>query len=343
MEFLASKPTLPSFQGGILLYLMYRLYGMDKIAASFGQEIFRCIKTLGLDSYSIPGETYSYKRSRGISVWWWFWMQSYVLLSDIRMQLLIFSSVVSYHYKELPPQNEIPAAPFPNPDLEPEFYGELHLRYPLGQILQPMHFGWSLHKTIMHGVLMHKYSTKRFAYDGTANAADVQEFADGLRGWYQTLPDVLLPERLVLPTHFKAQYVNFCSLSLCDMLITTLAFIGCKQQWKSRICSSTSASQQWTCSHLVHEHLRQQRRICSLPSRHCPASNTSVTAPKCATVSASKISTSSPSALSRSLVRHVCQAHKSRRQTLMMLDPLSSGLRKACMTRARTGISAKRS
>lgn len=76
IDFLAESPTLPSFQGGILMYLLYRFYGMDKVASEFQQELFRCIDMLDLAARSVPGESPRYRRSRGISVWFWFWMQS---------------------------------------------------------------------------------------------------------------------------------------------------------------------------------------------------------------------------------------------------------------------------
>jgi len=88
IEFLATTPTLPSFQGGILLYLLYMLYGMDKIAFSFRQELYRCIRTLNLDARMIPGENYRYRRSRGVSVWFWFWMQSCVVMATLFKPML---------------------------------------------------------------------------------------------------------------------------------------------------------------------------------------------------------------------------------------------------------------
>jgi hypothetical protein len=99
----------------------------------------------------------------------------------------------------------IPAVALPNPGLEPEFYGELMLKYPLGQVLQPVHIGWSLHAGVSHGILIYRFSTKRFSSKGRPNIEDIQDFAYGLRSWYQTLPEVLLPQNIVLPLHFKVQ------------------------------------------------------------------------------------------------------------------------------------------
>jgi hypothetical protein len=115
-----------------------------------------------------------------------------------------------------------PPSPLPDPEEEPEFYGEIHLRYPGSDTILPMHFGYLMKARGELALLLHTISSRLFATvetdgeeaderntssdeDENPSTAQIAKYISSLLKWQSKLPDCLKPEEIVYPGQLKLQ------------------------------------------------------------------------------------------------------------------------------------------
>ncbi|KFG80621.1 putative zinc finger protein [Metarhizium anisopliae] len=114
-------------------------------------------------------------------------------------------SLMSFHYFR-PPLFNRPPAILPDPKHEPEWYGEIWLKYPLGRTLFPSSSGDVFKARAEFAVIQNEAARRLFAGSTPApqlSAAEVAVFYFRFKGWYDGLPEALSPRRAVLPSHLK--------------------------------------------------------------------------------------------------------------------------------------------
>ena len=116
-----------------------------------------------------------------------------------------------YYFFREPLIRDPPATPLPDPDEDPDWYGEIWLRYPLSSTLYPAHLGYTMRSISQLRVILCE-----IAWSGTfrdrectrgLSYGEVMQFKKKLDSWFDCLPDPLKPNKVVFPWHLKTQYV----------------------------------------------------------------------------------------------------------------------------------------
>lgn len=113
----------------------------------------------------------------------------------------------SYYYRRAPFVKDPPALEAPDPDVNPEWYGEVYIRYPLSPTITRMYLGHVMKATINLRVIMNDISLLQFtSTESTELSFDqVLKFKARLDALMQNLPATLAPSRILLPCHFNVQ------------------------------------------------------------------------------------------------------------------------------------------
>ncbi|KAF2633414.1 hypothetical protein BU25DRAFT_444169 [Macroventuria anomochaeta] len=112
---------------------------------------------------------------------------------------------VSYYYRRAPFIRDPPAFAAPDPDVDPEWYGEVYVRYPLSPTVTRMQLDHVMRATIDLRIIMNDISLLQFASheQKELSPAQVLEFKVRLDRFLQKLPPTLAPSRISLPCHFN--------------------------------------------------------------------------------------------------------------------------------------------
>ncbi|CAG7563849.1 unnamed protein product [Fusarium equiseti] len=110
---------------------------------------------------------------------------------------------------QTPPRNTLP-----DPNRDPDWFGEIWLKYPSSSILIPMQVGVTFQTKMDFAVVLneamldyHGHSTEDdLAQSG---AARIMAVVQKLESWYQTLPETLVPSKIVFPSHLKI-HLHYC-------------------------------------------------------------------------------------------------------------------------------------
>lgn len=119
----------------------------------------------------------------------------------------MLTHVQTYYYRRTPFLKNPPAVPAPNPDLDPEWYGEIYVRYPLSPTITRMHLGHVMKATINLRIIMNEIALAQFSsYEPIQLSPNqVLGFKRRLEDLMQKIPAALMPSKIMLPCHFNVQ------------------------------------------------------------------------------------------------------------------------------------------
>ncbi|KAF9701037.1 hypothetical protein EKO04_000295 [Ascochyta lentis] len=119
--------------------------------------------------------------------------------------LWLWQVAASYYYRRAPFIRDPPAFAAPDPDVDPDWYGELYVRYPLSPTVTPMYLGHVVKATIDLRLIVNDLSLLQFAQskEQELSSEQVLDFKTRLDGLMQQLPITLAPHRISLPCHFN--------------------------------------------------------------------------------------------------------------------------------------------
>ncbi|RBA09105.1 hypothetical protein FPRO05_14361, partial [Fusarium proliferatum] len=101
-----------------------------------------------------------------------------------------------------------PQSPLPDPDLNPDWYGEIWLKYPSTSMLVPMQYRYTFKARVEFSLVLNaamlqtstNESDNQAVRSGTGR---IVETVEKLEAWYRTLPGPLLPSHIVFPSQLK--------------------------------------------------------------------------------------------------------------------------------------------
>lgn len=104
-----------------------------------------------------------------------------------------------------------PDIPLPDPQEDPDWYGQIWIKYPLIEKPVSVHFGhvfkaMSDIRVIMNDICIRCFRKPKESRNITLH--HVLEFHRRLKEWEENLPEPLAPERIVFPSQFILQYVS---------------------------------------------------------------------------------------------------------------------------------------
>lgn len=116
-----------------------------------------------------------------------------------------------YYMRRAPFASNPPSTPLPDYSSISKLTGEVYVQYPVQPHLTPIHLGSAFRAQIELNLIMLEI-TKSASDAGTSEAApptlqEALKFYHRLNAWYEGLPQVLQPSRLVMPHHLQIQSV----------------------------------------------------------------------------------------------------------------------------------------
>ena len=136
-------------------------------------------------------------------------------------------SLGAYHYLQPPPVSNPPKTPLPDPSEQPQWYGELWVRYPLSQSLLPTYHGLLFKAKADFWSIINELSLLTFTSHGSTSKLTVGEifqFYGRLKGWLHNLPEPLTPKKIVLPHQLK-MHMHYHHM-LIDLVTPVLDYTG---------------------------------------------------------------------------------------------------------------------
>jgi hypothetical protein len=136
-------------------------------------------------------------------------------------------SLCSYHYVKPPLIREPPESPLPDPLKEPQWYGELWLRYPLSHSRLPTHHGLLFKAKADFWTIMNEVSLLTFSHHRSPSKLPVNQtlqFYNRLRDWLHNLPEPLTAKKIVLPQQLKL-HMHYHHI-LIDLVAPILDYAG---------------------------------------------------------------------------------------------------------------------
>lgn len=122
---------------------------------------------------------------------------------------------------------EPPATPLPDPVEQPQWYGELWVRYPLTQSPVPTHHGFQFKARAEFWTIMNEFSCLAFSDHRAPCKLSINQIFtvhNRLKAWLHNLPEPLTPKNIVLPHQLKLhmQYNHM----LIDLFTPALSYAG---------------------------------------------------------------------------------------------------------------------
>src|SRR6478735_171207 len=126
-------------------------------------------------------------------------------------------STLSYQFMTQPLLKAPPKTPLPDPDRDPEWFGEIWLKYPSSSTLVPLRLGLVFKAKMSFSVVLNeamlqveKDSTDSYLFRN--GATRIIKIAERMDTWYKAMPEPLSPTQIVSPSQLKIQYVEHISL-----------------------------------------------------------------------------------------------------------------------------------
>jgi hypothetical protein len=112
---------------------------------------------------------------------------------------------LNWHFFRSPFLSRRPAFVLPDPSVDPDWFGELRYRYPGSTTTSSAHFAHFFSAKSAYITILNELAHKSFGDESTLSIHEAILYARRLMTWFQSLPAVLTPKRVVLPAHFLLQ------------------------------------------------------------------------------------------------------------------------------------------
>ncbi|PVH97901.1 hypothetical protein DM02DRAFT_630684 [Periconia macrospinosa] len=203
-ELEADKPRVTTVQAGIVFNVVYNLCGLDKVGQAYRIQAISLAKELSLFKNDVEGRSPRIRRGMAFTAW----------------ALFNWDTLTGFSFMYTPLLTQKPEWDLPDPLKEPDWYGEIWLKYPLGDQLVPMHFGQVIHAKSKFRVIMNDVCQAAYMKDSTITLSKANAFLSILEDWYNNLPEALLPKFIVLPGHLQLHmYYQHILLTIFEPLI----------------------------------------------------------------------------------------------------------------------------
>lgn len=194
----------------MVINVTYNTYSMDKIGLTYGAQVASIAYEMGMFEPSASTMDRHEQIVRDYTAWCLYFSirQDYPSnSSDFKANRV--ASVQCYHLMAPSPIRHPPAAKLPDPDTNPEWYGEFVLQYPLNQTLIPMLYPqWTRFKYDLLCILRPVASE---LFDGEEKRSLEQRQClflralSSLESLFSALPVSLSPAQVVFPLHMGVQ------------------------------------------------------------------------------------------------------------------------------------------
>ncbi|GAB1311051.1 Nitrogen assimilation transcription factor [Madurella fahalii] len=181
---------LTTIQAALMITLIYDLNGSDKIGWRYTVQAIEMAHEIQLLGPPLAHHGPEMECVRTYTAW----------------ALFCWQSLQSYHYLNPPCIKEPPKTPLPDPMDQPQWYGELWIKYPLNPTRLPTYHGllfkakadyWTIITEFLLLTLSRPRATARLPVH------QIFGFYNRFRAWLHGLPEPLTPRKIVLPHQLK--------------------------------------------------------------------------------------------------------------------------------------------
>jgi hypothetical protein len=106
---------------------------------------------------------------------------------------------------QTPPKN-----PLPDHQRDPNWYGEIWLKYPSSSVLVPLKCSHTFKAKVEFSIILNEAVIQAYGDENNdkviqCGARRIINVVERLDNWYRSLPDPLLPSNIVFPSQLKLQ------------------------------------------------------------------------------------------------------------------------------------------
>ncbi|PVH95428.1 putative C6 transcription factor [Periconia macrospinosa] len=203
-ELQSHQPRVTTVQAGILFNVFYNLCGIDEVGQAYRIQAIALADQMCLFRNSTQGLSPRACQGLGFTAW----------------ALYNWETLVGFSFLFAPLLNCPPQWDLPDPLNEPDWYGEVWVKYPLSGRLVPLSFGQVIKGRSEFRVIMNEACQVAYKKDSTMTLSKANELLSRLRSWYNGLPEVLTPRFIVFPGHLQLHmYYQHLILTIFEPLL----------------------------------------------------------------------------------------------------------------------------
>ncbi|KAI0884524.1 uncharacterized protein GGS22DRAFT_188736 [Annulohypoxylon maeteangense] len=184
-----ANPTITTIQAAAIISMAHNFNGVDELGWGYTHKSLEMARRMSLFSTSLDEST-EWQVVAGVTAWCLFNLQA----------------LATFHTFKLPIIIDPPNRPLPDADEEPAYYGEILVKYPLGQEPIRVHYGSMFKAVSQFRIILNEITKASFSFSRTYSPISLEaaiRFRSRLLTWYEDLPEPLQARHIVLPCHLK--------------------------------------------------------------------------------------------------------------------------------------------
>ncbi|SPJ82035.1 related to nitrate assimilation regulatory protein nirA [Fusarium torulosum] len=189
---ITDQRSLTTVQAALVLNTVVNMFDMDSLSSAYIVQATKIARELGLFESTTYIMNKNLQNSYDLTAW----------------SLFHWQCTLSFQLMTTPLIQTPPKSPVPDPERDPDWFGEIWLKYPSGSVLVPLQCGLTFKAKMDFSVILNeamfeidKDSNKDFL---TRNGATrIIAVTKKLDHWYHNLPKSLSPTSIVFPSQLK--------------------------------------------------------------------------------------------------------------------------------------------
>ncbi|KAG7404565.1 Nitrogen assimilation transcription factor nirA [Fusarium oxysporum f. sp. raphani] len=188
----SGERSLTTLQATLIINTIVNMFGIDKLASAYLVRAIDIAHDLGLFEPTTYIKHKKLRHSYDLTAW----------------SLFHWQCTLSLQFQTVPLLRTPPHSPLPNPDLNPDWYSEIWLKYPLTSVLVPMQYRYTFKarvefSLILNAAMLQASTSESDNQAARSGAGRITETIEKLEAWYRILPGPLLPSNIVFPSQLK--------------------------------------------------------------------------------------------------------------------------------------------
>ncbi|KAF5703906.1 nitrate assimilation regulatory nirA [Fusarium mundagurra] len=190
--------NLTTLQAVLIINTIVNMFGIDKPASAYLVQAINIAHDLGLFEPTTYIKHKKLRHSYDFTAW----------------SLFHWQCTLSLQFQTAPLLRTPPHSPLPDPDLNPDWYSEIWLKYPSTSVLVPMQYRYTFRarvefSLILNAAMLQASTNESDNQAARSGAGRIIETVDKLEAWYLILPGPLLPSNIVFPSQLKL-HLHYC-------------------------------------------------------------------------------------------------------------------------------------
>ncbi|KAG7423301.1 Nitrogen assimilation transcription factor nirA [Fusarium oxysporum f. sp. raphani] len=190
--------SLTTLQAALIINTIVNMFGIDKLASAYLVQAIDIARELGLFEPTTYIKHKKLRHSYDLTAW----------------SLFHWQCTLSLQFQTAPLLRTPPHSPLPDPDLDPDWYSEIWLKYPSTSVLVPMQYRYTFKARVEFSLILNAAMLQASTNESDnqvvqSGAGRMIETIEKLEAWYRTLPDPLLPSNIVFPSQLKL-HLHYC-------------------------------------------------------------------------------------------------------------------------------------